>query len=119
MCLLRVFQDLVLSVDVSIGPSIECRPHIVHDGPESAQSRYHDNGLFVDDVVFIADEICCNRSTGGDDGSLGDHTITRKSINQSLCLLGWRFTGDGDWGFVVGGITMGGQGGGNGRKRSS
>ena len=87
------------------------RPFFVHrsceviDTPENTQSTHHDNGLFIDHIVLVANKVRRDRGTSGENGCLGNEGRSWKSIDYGLRPLCRWFRGD------IGRIAMGGQDG--------
>lgn len=72
----RSIQDISNLVDLSISPLAVQRSSVLENSTPDAQQAQRDDGLLIDDIVFVAEGVDCKTGRGGEDGGLGDEGVS-------------------------------------------
>ena len=81
-----LLEDGADLVDVDISPLVEGLAGSLDDTAEGGSESQEDQGLLVEDVDLLGDQVGGSASNGGDVSSLGDQRVTGEGVNDALGL---------------------------------
>lgn len=101
-------QDVLVLLNLTIGPLAVGRATVLSSGSEDAEQTESSHSLLVHDIELVADGGNGDTGGGGEEGGLGDQSVAGERVEDRLGLLLGVLGGN------VGGRTRRGQAGSDG-----